>query len=88
MIKLIDLDNNIVDANQILAMGVNSSRSTGTTNCIKITFKCRKEYVYDPNIEQFTLEDFNDVLIVEFGDFNTAKDYLDLWSAEWQAAMK
>ena len=88
MIKLIDLDNNIVDANQILAMGVNSSHSVGATNCIKITFKARKEYIYDPNIEQFTLEDFSDILNVEFADFNTAKDYLELWKAEWQAAME
>lgn len=87
MIKLIDLSNNVVDANQILAMGVNSNRTNGPTNRVKITFKARKEYVYNPNIECFELEDFKDVLYVDFPEYETAKAHLNGWMEEWQDAL-
>ena len=42
------------------------------TNFITVTFKTRKE-----NIDIYEMEEFNDVLIIEYGDFQTAQAYLN-----------
>lgn len=54
------------------------------TNRIKIEFKLRKEYIYNPNIELLELETFNDILFIDFRDFDTANVYLDEMFGEWQ----
>ena len=88
MKKLIQLGNQIVDANQILAMGVNSVTSLGPTNQIKITFKARKEYIFNPNTELYELEEFNDILYVDFYDYESAEAHLLEWRDEWEAMME
>ena len=88
MKKLINLGNNIVEADNILGMSVNSNRSAGPTNCIIITFKTRKEYIFNPNLDTYEMEEFNDVLTIEYADFETAQAYLIEFMEEWEALLE
>lgn len=76
-----------MDANEILGLGISSYRSIEPTNRIKITFKARKEYIFNPNIDLYELEEFNDFLYVDFPDFGTAQAHLYDWIVEWQAVL-
>ena len=69
-------------------MGVNSVISVGPTNQIKITFKARKEYIFNPYTELYELEKFNDILYVDFYDYESAEAHLLEWRDEWEAMME
>jgi len=88
MKKLIDLGNNIVEVDKILGMSVNGYIDAGPTNCITITFKTRKEYIYNPNLDNYEMEEFNDVLNIEFSNFETAQAYLNEFMEEWEAMLE
>jgi len=87
MKRIINLENNMVEVDKILAMSVNSSSNNGSTNQIKITFKTRKEYIYNPNLDIYEMEVFNDELFIDYYDYATAEDYLNLFMAEWEAVL-
>jgi hypothetical protein len=84
MRKIICLNNNFVELNNILSISVNGYPNLGPTNRIKIEFNLRKEYIYNPNIELWELETFNDVLYIDFPDYETAKVHLNEMFGEWQ----
>ena len=88
MKKLIDLGNNIVEVDKILGMSINSYIPAGPTNFITVTFKKRKEYIYNPNIDIYEMEEFNDVLLIEYSDFQTAQAYLNEFMSEWEAVLE
>ena len=85
MRKIICLNNNFVELNNILSISVNGYSDLGPTNRIKIEFKLRKEYIYNPNIELCELETYNDVIYIDFPDYDTAKAHLHEMFGEWQA---
>ncbi len=85
MRKLINLKNNVVELNSIKAISLNGYINLEPTNRIKIEFKLRKEYIYNPNIELWELETLTDVLYIDFPDYDTAKVHLDEMFGEWQA---
>lgn len=87
MKRIIELGSTLVEVDKILAMSVNPRADSGPTNQIKITFKTRKEYIYNPNLDMYEMEVFNDELMIDYYDYATAKDYLDLFSAEWEAVL-
>src|SRR5690554_3510540 len=66
MKRIINFGSNMVEVDRILAMSVNSSNTSGPTNQIKITFKTRKEYIYNPNLDNYEMEVFNDELFGEY----------------------
>lgn len=55
MKRIIELGSTLVEVDKILAMSVNSSSNNGSTNQIKITFKTRKEYIYNPNLDMYEM---------------------------------
>lgn len=86
MRKLINLKNNVVELNSIKAISINGYIDLEPkTNRIKIEFKSRKEYVYNPNIELWDLETFNDILFIDYPNYEIARASLDEMFGEWQA---
>ena len=53
-------------------------------NTIIIEFKTRLEYIYNPNIEEYELQKFNDVAEEYFPDWSTASAYFQEWIDVWQ----
>lgn len=53
-------------------------------NTIIIEFKTRLEYIYNPNIEEYELQTFNDVAEEVFPDWSTASAYFQEWMDVWQ----
>ena len=89
MSKIINLRNNLVELDKIKAICLNSFTSVKPKgNFIKIEFKIRKEYIYNPNVESWELESFNDVLLIEYPDYDTAVVYLEEIMGEWQAIIE
>lgn len=86
MSRVIYIHRNLVEIDKIKAICLNTFFDIKPdVNVIKIEFKTRKEYIYNPNTESWELETFDDVLLIEYPDYDTAKVYLDEIREEWQA---
>lgn len=89
MSKIINLNGNAVELENIKAISHNSyHRAKPETNQLKIEFKTRKEYIYNPGSKQWELETFNDVLLVDYPDHDAAVDnYLEIMDI-WKEALE
>lgn len=88
MRKIISLKYNFVELKNIKSISINGFYNLEPTNRIKIEFKLRKEYVYNPNIESWELETFDDVSYINFPDYETAKVHLEEMTEDWEYFLK
>ena len=84
MRKVISLNRNYVELKNIMSISINGYCDLAPTNRIKIEFKLRKEYIYNPNIESWELETFDDVSYINFPDYETAKVHLEEMTEDWE----
>ncbi len=89
MSKIINLNGNAVELENIKAISHNGYHHVKPeTNQLKIEFKTRKEYVFNPGSKKWELEIFDDVLLVDYPDNDTAVDnYLEIMES-WEEALK
>ena len=89
MNKTINLNGNIVELDKIKAISHNSYHHVKPeTNQLKIEFKTRKEYVFNPGSKEWKLESFDDVLLVDYPNHDTAVDnYLEIMEI-WEEALQ
>lgn len=87
--KIINLNGNAVELEKIKAVSHNEyHRVSPETNQLKIEFKTRKEYVFNPGSKEWELETFNDVLLIDYPDSDTAVDnYLEIMEI-WEEALQ
>ncbi len=88
MKKLINLNGNAVVLADIKSISVNEYFNvTPETNQVKIEFKARKEYVFNPESEEWVGEIFNDLLLVNYPDGDTAiENYVQIMEI-WEEAI-
>lgn len=89
MKKIINLNGNIVELEKIKAISHNGYHHVKPdTNQLKIEFKTRKEYVFNPGSKEFELKTFDDTLLVDYPDHDTAVDnYLEIMEI-WEEALQ
>ena len=89
MSRIINLNGNAVELQNIKAISHNSyHRAKPETNQVKIEFKTRKEYVFNPELKEWEMETFNDVLLVDYPDNDTAvENYLQIMEI-WEEALQ
>ena len=89
MSKIINLNGNAVELEKIKAISHNGYHQTKPeTNQLKVEFKTRKEYLFNPGSREWELETFNDVLLVNYPDSDTAVDnYLEIMGL-WEEALE
>lgn len=89
MSAIINLNGNAVELAKVKSISVNEYFDVKhKTNQLKIEFKTRKDYVFNPGSKEWELEIFNDVLMVEYPDGQVAiENYfeiMDLWEEALQ----
>lgn len=56
------------------------------SNSLKIELNKRKEYIFNPNIEKWEIQEYNDFVNVEFPDSDIAvenyRDLMNIWESE------
>lgn len=82
--KLIELQGNTVVLQHIKSI---THSDDIESNCIKIHFKTRKEYIFNPESEKWELHSFDDVLSIPFDDSNSARKSYHLMSEQWQFSL-
>ncbi|CAL67534.1 hypothetical protein [Christiangramia forsetii] len=89
MNKIINLNGNAVELAQVKSISVNEYFDVEPkTNQLKIEFKGRKEYIFNPGIKEWELNTFNDVLLVDYPDGQTAiENYLQIMEI-WEEALQ
>ena len=80
MNNIINLNGNAVELSKVKSISVNEYFDVEPkTNQLKIEFKARKEYIFNPGIKEWELNTFNDVLLVDYPDNNIAiKNYYEI----------
>ena len=89
MTKIINLNGNAVELAKVKSISVNEYFDVEPkTNQLKIEFKARKEYIFNPNEKEWELETFNDVLLVEYPNNDTAiENYWEIMKI-WEEALQ
>lgn len=80
MARIINLNGNAVELSKIKSICVNEYFDVEPkTNQVKIEFKARKEYVFNPRSKEWEQEIFNDTLLVDYPNGQTAiENYLQI----------
>ena len=71
-----------LDLSQVIAIEL-QGRYSDKPMGIRVIFKLRKEYVYNPETESYELHDFRDEAFFDFPEYETAcvacSEWRDLW---------
>ena len=88
MTGIINLNGNAVPLSQIKSISKNDYfNAEPATNQVKIEFKMRKEYLFNPNSEEWELETFNDVLLINYPDGDCATENYFQIMETWEEAL-
>ncbi len=89
MSKIINLNGNAVELSKVKSVSVNEYFDVEPkTNQVKIEFKGRKEYIFNPGSKEWESEIFNDVLLVDYPDGQVAiENYLQIMEI-WEEALQ
>lgn len=83
MSKIINLNGVMVDLRRVKSIIHNDNKNP---NVIKIEFNKRKEYVFNPNIDKWEVQEYNDQVIIDFLDSDIAVEnyfqMMSIWKAE------
>lgn len=88
MARIINLNGNAVELSKVKSICVNEYFDVEPkTNQVKIEFKARKEYVFNPRSKEWEQEIFNDTLLVDYPNGQTAiENYLQIMEI-WEEAL-
>jgi len=88
MSKIINLNGNAVELEKIKAVSHNDYHGVKPeTNQLKIEFKARKEYVFNPGTKEWEMEVFNDIIVADYPDSDTAvENYFEIMKI-WEEAL-
>ncbi|HET8887220.1 MAG TPA: hypothetical protein VFM70_12800 [Salinimicrobium sp.] len=87
--KIINLNGNAVVLADIKSISISGYFNVEPqTNQVKIELKTRREYIYNPNTEDWELETFNDILLVNYPNGQTADDNYWEMMQIWEDAME
>lgn len=85
MKKIVEFHRNLVELDKIKAISINTYvHSEPKSNFVRIEFKTRKEYIYNPNTKIHELETFDDVLLIEFSNYDSALAHFEEMMGAWQ----
>lgn len=82
--KIINHAGASIDLSQVKCFILSSFISIGKPNTLKIEFKKRLEYVFNPNTKQYEKEEINDYTEIEFPGYDTARQYTNELEEIWQ----
>lgn len=89
MNKIINLNGNVVELDKIKGISHNGYHHVKPeTHQVKIEFKTRKEYVFNPGSKEWEMEDFNDVLIIDYPNYDTAVENFYEIMQIWEDALQ
>lgn len=89
MPQIVSLNNTVININEVKAITV-SGYTLGRvpTNVVVFHLKTRKEYIFNPNTQEWDLEIFNETVEIEFSDYRTAIGNLKEIMEEWEAVLE
>lgn len=73
-----------IDISQVKCFKLSPFTSDSEIRTLIIEFKKRVEYIYNSQTEQFEKQEINDLIEVEFPDWDIAKQYTNEWEEIWQ----
>ncbi|MEJ7559195.1 MAG: hypothetical protein WKF66_12870 [Pedobacter sp.] len=82
--KIIIVSGFSIDLSRIKAIRLNTSTTLGPTNVLKVDLNLRYEYIFNPNKKDFEKEAINDMISIEYVDYNDAQDALENLTEVWQ----
>ncbi|EDM44939.1 hypothetical protein SCB49_02424 [unidentified eubacterium SCB49] len=86
--KLIALNNTVVELSRIKAISLNGYRDLGETNRIKVELNTRNEYLYNPDLEIYKLIQNEEVIYIEHPNYETAKQHLLEMMEMWEESLR
>lgn len=83
MNRIINLNGVLIELNRVKAI-IHSDFEK--SNSLKIELNKRKEYLYNPNIKKWEIQEYNDSVKIDFPDSDTAvenyRDLMKIWESE------
>ncbi len=83
MSKIINLNGVLIELKRIKAIIHNDYE---LSNYLKIEMNKRKEYIYNPNVEEWEIQEYNDIVNVEFPNQDIAvenyRELKNIWESE------
>ena len=74
---------NIAELKSIKVLSDNAENINDRHYFLTFELKTRVEYILNPNTKQYEKEYFNDIIQVEFNDYEMAQAYRRDWIAMW-----
>lgn len=85
MSKIINLNGVLIEIDRLKAI---IHDDYNDANKLKFVFNLKKEYIFNPNIDEYEIHEFNDEIDIEFPDNNTAvNNYFDIKNI-WEEHLK
>jgi hypothetical protein len=82
--KIIIVSGLSIDLSRIKAIRLNTSSTLGPTNVLKVDLNLKYEYIFNPIRREFEKEAINDMISIEYVDYNDAQDALESLTEVWQ----
>ena len=83
MNRIINLNGVMVELSRLKAI-IHSDFTK--SNSLKIELNKRKEYIFNPNIEKWEIQEYNDIVNIEFPDSDIAvenyRELMNIWESE------
>ncbi|HEX8607669.1 MAG TPA: hypothetical protein VF679_03395 [Pedobacter sp.] len=82
--KIIIVSGVSIDLSRIKAIRLNTSSTLGPTNVLKVDLNLKYEYIFNPTLREYEKQAINDVISIEYVDYNDAQDALENLTEVWQ----
>ena len=73
-----------IDLSRIKAIRLNTNSSLGPTNILNVDLNMKYEYIFHPIKKELEKVPLNDVISIQYVDYDDAKDALESLTEVWQ----